>query len=212
MGKPLRSDQPIAQTRFAGLVSAINGTLPLHTLDLTAIFKATKVSLRWVAENEMNTIKFSIQRSVDGANYSDIGTKIVAGQVNTPTEYEFVNDIQNLTQYNVIYYRIKAEDNIQRFAYSNIVSVRLSKITGIKIWPNPFLNDISLSYNGVANGKVDVRIMDYSGKVVWESVFDISRGINQLSIKGLKRLTAGYYLVNITDRATNQSFVQRISK
>ena len=64
----------------------------------------------------------------------------------------------------------------------------------------------------MANGKADVRIMDYSGKVVWESVFDISRGINQLSIKGLKRLTAGYYLVNITDRATNQSFVQKIAK
>ena len=44
-----------------------------------------------------------------------------------------------------------------------------------------FLNDISFSYNGVANGKADVGITEYSVKVVWESDFDISRGIIQLS-------------------------------
>ena len=194
------------------MVSAINGTLPLHTLDLTAVLHEARVSLRWIAENEMNTNKFFIQRSFDGANYSDIGTKVVAGQVNTPTEYEFFNDIQNQALHNIIYYRIKAEDNIQRFAYSNIASVRLSKITGIRVWPNPFLNDISISYNGLSNGKADIRIVDNSGKVVWQSVFEISRGINQLSIKGLQTLPSGYYFINITDRGTNQSFVQKLIK
>jgi hypothetical protein len=196
----------------AGMISTLNGTLPLHTLDLTAVLQDTKVSLRWVAENEMNTNKFVIQRSFDGANYSDLGTKVVAGQVNIPTAYDFVTDIQNLSMHSIIYYRIKAEDNIQRFAYSNIASIRLSKITGIRVWPNPFINDISISYNGVANGKADASITDNSGKVVWKNVFDISRGINQLSIKGLQGLQSGYYIINITDRGTNQSFVQKLTK
>jgi SdrD B-like domain/Secretion system C-terminal sorting domain len=196
----------------AGMISTLNGTLPLHTLELTAVLQETKVSLRWVAENEMNTNKFVIQRSFDGANYSDIGTQVVTGQINIPTAYGFVTDIQNLSMHSIIYYRIKAEDNIQRFAYSNIASVRLSKVTGIRVWPNPFINDISISYNGVANGKADASITDNSGKVVWKNVFDISRGINQLSIKGLQRLQSGYYIINITDRGTNQSFVQKLTK
>jgi len=150
----------------AGMVSTFTGTLPLHTLDLTALLQETKVSLKWVAENEMNTTKFVIQRSFDGANYTDIGTKVPAGQINTPTTYDFITDIQNLSMHSIIYYRIKAEDNIQRFAYSNIAPVRLGKITGIKVWPNPFINDISISYNGISNGKADVTIMDNSGKIL----------------------------------------------
>lgn len=196
----------------AGLISTLNGTLPLHTLELTAVLRDTKVKLHWVAENEMNTNKFVIQRSFDGANYADIGTQVVAGQINIPTSYDFVSDIQNLSMHSIIYYRIKAEDNIQRFAYSNIASVRLSKVTGIKVWPNPFINEISISYNGVANGKADACITDNSGKVIWQNVFDISRGINQLSINGLQRLPTGYYIISITDRGTNQSFVQKLTK
>ena len=196
----------------AGMVSTFTGTLPLHTLDLTAVLKETKVSLRWVAENEMNTNKFVIQRSFDGVNYTDIGTKVVAGQMNTPTAYDFITDIQNLSMHSILYYRIKAEDNIQRFAYSNIAPVRLGKITGIRVWPNPFLSDISISYNGISNGKADVSITDNSGKVVWKNVFDVSRGINQLTITDAGQLPTGIYFISITDKNTNQRFVQKLTK
>ncbi|MEO7984438.1 MAG: SdrD B-like domain-containing protein [Bacteroidota bacterium] len=196
----------------AGLVSALNGTLPLHTLELTTMLHEMKVTLRWVAENEMNTNQFTIQRSLDGVNYSDIGVKIVAGQINTPTEYVFVNDIQSVAMYTVIYYRIKAEDNIQRFAYSNIAPIMLSKIAGIRVWPNPFVNDISISYNGITNGKVDVLMTDNSGKIARNLVFDVNRGINQLSIKGINALAPGIYFISITDRSTNQRYVEKLTK
>lgn len=196
----------------AGMISTLSGTLPLHTLDLTAVLQDTKVSLTWLAENEMNTSKFVIQRSIDGANYTDIGTKVPSGQVNTPTEYDFITDIQNLSMYSIIYYRIKAEDNIQRFAYSNITPVRLGKITGIRIWPNPFLSDISLTYNGISNGKADVNITDNNGKIVWKDVFSISRGINQFTIAVAAQLPPGIYFISITDRNANKRFVQKLTK
>jgi hypothetical protein len=160
----------------------------------------------------MNTNKFVIQRSFDGANYTDIGTKVPAGQINTPTTYDFITDIQNLSMYSIIYYRIKAEDNIQRFAYSNIAPVRLGKITGMRAWPNPFINDISISYNGISNGKADVSITDNSGQIVWNNVFNLSRGINQLTITDAGKLPPGIYFISITDRNTNQRLVQKLTK
>ena len=196
----------------AGMISTFTGTLPLHTLNLTAVLKETKVNLKWVAENEMNTNKFIIQRSFDGANYTDIGTKAVAGQINIPTAYEFDTDIQSVSMHSIIYYRIKAEDNIQRFAYSNVAAIRLGKITGIRVWPNPFLNDISISYNGISNGKADVTITDNTGRIVWKNVFNVSRGINQFTITDAAHLQPGIYFISISDRNTNQIFVQKISK
>ncbi len=196
----------------AGMISTFTGTLPLHTLNLTAVLKEAKVKLNWVAENEMNTNKFVIQRSFDGANYSDIGTKAVAGQINIPTAYEFDTDIQSVSMHSLIYYRIKAEDNIQRFAYSNVAAIRLGKITGIKVWPNPFLNDISISYNGISNGKADISITDNTGRIVWKNVFNVSRGINQLTITDAAHLQPGIYFISIADRNANQFFVQKLSK
>jgi len=196
----------------AGFISLDTGTLPLHTLELVAQLQDTKVTLKWVAENEMNTKEFFIQRSTDGVNYIDIGSKKVEGQINTPTAYTFVNDIQQLMLTNIIYYRIKAEDNIQRFAVSNIAPVRLSKITGIRVWPNPFVNDISISYYSIANGKIDVRVTDNGGRMTREMVVDVNRGVNQLSIGGAGDWPRGYYFISITERSTNRNFVQKIAK
>lgn len=196
----------------AGFISLDTGTLPLHTLELNAQLQDTKVTLKWVAENEMNTKEFFIQRSTDGVNYIDIGSKKVEGQINTPTAYTFVNDIQSLMLANIIYYRIKAEDNIQRFAFSNIAPVRLSKITGIRVWPNPFIHEISISYYSIANGKIDVRVTDNSGRMTKEMVYDVNRGVNQLSISGVAELPKGYYFISITERSTNRNFVQKIAK
>lgn len=196
----------------AGLISMATGTLPLHTLDLTAQLQESKVTLKWVAENEMETRQFVIQRSTDGVNYTDIASKPMSGPINTPTQYSFVNDIQGLLSNNVIYYRIKAEDNLQRFAYSNIATVRLGKTTGIRTWPNPFVNEISITFNGLASGKTDISITDSRGTVAWSGVFDTKRGLNQLSVNGVDKLPPGIYLVTLHERSSSQLLVQKLLK
>lgn len=196
----------------AGIVSVAIGTLPLHRLELTAVLHGTTVDLEWVAENEMNTKHFVVQRSFDGENYSDIATMFVVGQVNTPTGYNFANDINALMSYKVVYYRIKAEDNLLRAAYSNVAPIRLSKISGIRVWPNPFVNEIRITYNGAANTMADVTINDNAGRTAWKGAFEISRGLNQLSLGGVEKLPAGIYYIRVTDKSTEQSFVERIVK
>lgn len=196
----------------AGLVSMASGTLPLHTLDLNAQLQEAKVTLKWVAENEMETRQFVIQRSTDGVNYTDIASKPMAGPINTPTQYIFVNDIQNLLSHNIIYYRIKAEDNLMRFAYSNIATVRPGKTSGIRVWPNPFIHDISITFNGLASGKTDVMVSDNNGKTVWSGSFDTRRGVNQLSVTGVDHLPSGFYMVTIHERSSSQRLMHKILK
>ena len=196
----------------AGLISSINGTLPLHTLELTATLRDTKVNLKWVAENEMNTKQFFIQRSFDGINFTDIGNKVVAGQINTPTQYVYVNDIQNLMLYNVVYYRVKAEDNIQRFAYSNVALLRLSKITGIRVWPNPVGDFANITYNSAVNTILDVNVLNSLGIVVKQNKYNVSHGLNQLTVNGLETLSSGIYFIRINDYNNNQVYIQKISK
>ena len=186
--------------------------LPLHQLDLRASLQGSNVALKWIAENEMNTSDFVIERSTDGINYNPIGSEVPSGPVNTPTEYKYTDDIQSLPLTSFIYYRIKAMDNSSRFAYSNVASVRLSKTAGIQIWPNPVDNFVNITYNSSANTKLDISVVNTFGKVVKQINYSVYRGLNQIVVSGLETLSSGIYFIRVTDKNTNEVYMQKVSK
>lgn len=73
------------------------------------------------------------------------------------------------------------------------LGISKAKVTGIKIYPNPASNSISISYREKINS---VTITDISGKVVYQS--DINS--NSVTLQSLN-LNQGLYIVNV---ATNQ--------
>ena len=189
------------------------GALPLHSLDLRASLQGgNSVGLKFVAENEMNTNKYTIERSTDGTNYSEIGFKLPTGAVNSLTEYSFNDDIQSLTGVGLVYYRIKASDNENRTAYSNIATVRLNKTAGVQVWPSPFSDYVNITYNSSANTKVEVSVVNSLGKAVKQGNYSVSRGLNQINMSGLETLSSGVYFIRITDKNTNEVYIQKISK
>jgi hypothetical protein len=187
------------------------GILPLHNFSLSVTLKENIVQLKWLAENEMNTERFVIQRSTDGANYTDIGFKNPSGPINILTEYNATDDIFNLPA-SIVYYRVKAEDNRANYAFSNIVPVRLLKISGINLWPNPFTTDLKISYDAPANSTLDIHMLDNSGRVILNTAFSVNRGMNQLSLPGVGKLPSGFYFIRITDKSNNEIFAHKISK
>ncbi len=187
-------------------------TLPLHNLDLSASLSGNTVALKWTAENELNTHQFVIERSSDGRSFIQVGMTAASGQTNTLTEYKSSDDIQSAVSANLFYYRVKAIDIDGRFTYSNVVTVRLTKTAGILVWPNPFDNKISITYNSAANTKVEVSILNSAGKVIRNGNYSVSRGSNQISVDNLGELSSGFYMLRVTDLNSNESFVHKLTK
>ncbi len=187
-------------------------TLPLHQFELKASLQGSNVALKWIAENEMNTSAFIIERSTDGINYNPVGSKAPSGPVNTPTEYKHTDDIHSLPLTGFVYYRIKAMDNNSRFAYSNVTTIRLNKTASVQIWPNPVDSYVNITYNSSANTKLDISIVNTLGKIVREINYSVYRGLNQIMIADLETLPSGIYFIRITDKNTNEVHLQKISK
>lgn len=187
-------------------------TLPLHNLQLNASLQGSTVSLKWSAENEMNTSSFIVERSTDGFTFASVTSRPASGETNTLTHYQANDGIQALTGASVIYYRIRAMDNDGRYSYSNVVSVRLSKKAGIQLWPSPFRDNLNISYNAASTGKVAVTIVNAAGKVMVYSAFTVSQGVNQLNVTNLEKLSPGIYFVRVTDQLSQENYIYKITK
>lgn len=187
-------------------------TLELHQLNLSASLQKFDAKLKWIAENEMGTTNFMIERSFDGITYDRIASKSPQGPVNTPTSYYYTDDIEHIGAFNTIYYRIKALDTDGRFAYSNVVVIRLLKSTGIQAWPVPFVESVNISYTAVSNSRVEISLTNTLGKIVKRLSCNVSRGLNQLALNDLQSVLSGIYFVRITDVNTNEVSVLKISK
>jgi hypothetical protein len=160
----------------------------------------------------MGTNNFIIEKSYDGINYSRIATKTATGPLNTPTSYYYNDNVQNAGVNTTIYYRIKAMDTNGRYAYSNVVIIRLGKTATVQAWPVPFSDYVNISYTAISNSFIRVTLTNAVGKLVRQTTFNVNRGLNQLALNDLQSVSPGLYFLRITDLSTNQVYTRNISK
>lgn len=137
--------------------------LPLAWLSFTAIKQNQTALLNWSTTREQNTRNFEVQHSINGTNWSAIGTLPAAGNSNTTSNYSFVhaNPVNGIN-----YYRILQYDNYNRDSYSDIRTVLFSAND------DPFI----IIGNPVTNGELTVQVNTSTvlafytadGKLLWK--------------------------------------------
>jgi len=66
------------------------------------------------------------------------------------------------------------------------------------VYPNPFQNELSLSYNSIKASDVSINVSDLSGKIIYTEVMKSSTGLNSLSLQ-TSSWSDGLYIYEITD-------------
>lgn len=187
--------------------------LPATGLNLFAIRTGTSVSLDWKTISEINSNYFEIERSTDGRNYTKIGTNVKAtGNSNAEKQYKSADDVMALSGEDAVYYRIKLLDVDGKIAYSNVAVVKLAANGNIKVTPNPFASQITISVSVEQNTQLGIRLMDISGRTVLNSSQKLSAGMPQVTLYNLANLTRGMYLVEVTDMETGKKKVMKVEK
>jgi hypothetical protein len=79
-----------------------------------------KNELNWVTSAEHNNDYFTIEKSLNGTEFFEVGTKVGAGNSSTQINYFLVDsDYRN----EINYYRLKQTDFDGKFTYSDIISI-----------------------------------------------------------------------------------------
>ncbi len=169
--------------------------LPVELISFNATPVAKDVQLNWSTASELNNQYFSIEKSIDGINYTSIATIDGAGNSQSIKNYNYT-DADALVNSNKNYYRIKQIDFNGEFSYSPIAFAQSnSTLNQSIIYPNPSTsNQFTIAFNGGTNNH-KVNIYNANGVLVnhFES--------NESSIIA-DQLAKGYYTIEILDIAT----------
>jgi len=174
-------------------------TLPAEFTDFSATIVNNAGNLQWKVGAEINVKNYVVERSVDGNNFSAIGTVVAAKQ----SQYNFTD--KNLLK-GIAYYRIKAVDNdgSYKFSVTRAINNRTKDIS-YAIYPNP-AKDVLIIKN--LEGINTISLIDATGKNVLTTA---ATSNNMVSIS-LSNIPTGLYTVLITNDTNKASFKVVVEK
>lgn len=161
--------------------------LPVKLGDFTARSKNNQTELIWVTEQESNTARFEVERSIDGTNWSTIATVTAKGNSSIQSKYS-VTDKTPAAGIN--YYRLKMVDMDNTYEYSEVKSVRTEAMSNVRVYPNPATSAVNISLPASAT---HVRLLNTAGVVMQERKVTGNSTVSLVT----SNYTAGTYMVQV---------------
>ncbi len=189
---------------LSATIDTINSclTLPisLGKFSYTPINK--KIRLNWETLSERNTKYFAIERSIDGTNFTTIGSINAAGNSNDKKTYSFTD---NNPLY-INHYRIKQIDADGKFSYTKILFVKVPKINSLEVFGNVVKDYLQIAIRLLQADIASLQLYDFSGRIVQK--FNATEGNQTLHFASI---AGGNYLLQLITK-DGQVFNQRVMR
>ena len=193
---------------FSWWTAAESGkTLPITLLDFSAFCNDDNIELNWTTASESNNSHFEIQQSDNAIDFETIGKLNGAINSNVIRNYSYI-DYSNNKEFK--YYRLKQVDLDGKYSFSRIITNNCNEtnIAKVRIYPNPFNDKITILFDNVIKGNVNIVIKNITGTVIFEESINNNKSILELDIKN--KLSAGIYFITITNN--NNTVIHKIVK
>lgn len=174
--------------------------LPVELVSFSAKALDNAVVLEWMTASELNNKGFSVEKSLDGVSFSEIG--FVAGR-GTSTEFASYSYTDNKAGAAVVYYRLKQLDFDGTFAYSTIVRVESSSVPAVfalnQNYPNPFNPSTSISFTVASEGIASLNVYSINGELVSTLFNEAAKAGQVYNVKfDAGNLPSGIYFYRLT--------------
>jgi hypothetical protein len=148
-----------------------NGPLPIKLISFSATRKEHSILIRWATASELNFDYFSIEKSSNGIDFSELEQVKGHGTTNERKDYQLM-DNNPLIGKN--YYRLKSVDFDGYTEYFNVLLVNFSGEKTVSIFPNPSDGKvITFAFNFVPEKNTTITIFDnYSSSIEVVSAVD----------------------------------------
>ncbi len=196
---------PTANTTLTTSINSFNtwwtlssalSPLPVELISFEVKDEYNAVRLDWITASEINNDYFTIERSLDGVEFTDIST--VNGLGNSTTTHSYTAYDKSPSN-GINYYRLKQTDFDGNESWSEIRSVSYMKTGLVAIYPNPVIgSEINLYTNDDSEVVSVINFYDLAGKLVLklnDSGSAGNKGTNTFEIG--EQLADGTYVVEV---------------
>ncbi|MEO6038154.1 MAG: T9SS type A sorting domain-containing protein [Saprospiraceae bacterium] len=190
-------------------VQQVSAPLPVELTDFQAKLQPDRtVALDWQSESEVNLAYYSVEHSLDGLKFTEIGKVNGKGGLQHDATYHFIH---TSPQAGKNYYRLRMVDHSATYQYSAIQTVDLEdKRNDFSLRPTPTTGPLTLMSQNLDQypAGLQYQLTDNSGKLI-----QTDRIINEKTDFNLSRYSAGiYYLTVFTDQEQVKQFKVIVTK
>lgn len=176
------------------ITAASNTNFPVELLDFKGALTGRGTELSWSTARESNNHRFTVERSIDGMTFQNIGEILGAGTTSLRQDYNFLDTdpiIGTMT------YRLKQTDFDGTFEYLGQIEILNNGnfSVGLNVYPNPVTDGrLNLEISGLPVEEVEhVSLIDIQGRVVMSYKPSESVSVVQLP----ENLVKGLYFVQM---------------
>ena len=159
---------------------------PVHLISFTATQIKNEIQLNWRVENEINFSSYSIEKSINGIDFENIGNLIASNKSNYTFTAQSFNNVK-------LYFRLKLIDMDGIFSYSNIVLVKLSDKTEVNLYPSPAKGFVSVNINKITPN-THLVLYDFTGSLINKIL--LTKSVTNFS---LSNLASGMYTAQLIE-------------
>ncbi len=163
--------------------------LPVKLLDFSATMEDKIVSIDWSTASESNNSYFTIEKSKNSMEWTEVHRIVGAGN---STQINHYHSMDEFPFSGISYYRLKQTDFDGKSEYFKIVSVDENNKPGIKVYPNPASGILYIESQNT--NRLDCKLYNMLGEEVL-AVFENENNLSHINISGL---CAGIYFLFIS--------------
>jgi hypothetical protein len=183
------------------LVIRSTGTLsPLaeSLLSFTLEGKESGIMVRWLTAANEQANYFTVERSVNGIDFTKVGTVSANPKTGPEAEYQYLD--KTPVGEGVAYYRLRQTFRNGKFVTHALSAIKLKatrELTIDRVSPVPFQESFDISYFLPNSGRVWLQLTDPNGKIVSTETFEAPQGKNIHNYQDKHGLSSGPYTVHL---------------
>jgi hypothetical protein len=183
-----------------GCVIATIGIVPVKLTNFMVNISGTNsCEIKWSSSQETEPVKYIIQRSNNGRDFTDIVT--INGLHQALNKYAYTDlNVSNNTQF----YRVKVVELSGHIFYSETSLVKTKAGNNLTVYPNPVIEGFKVTIP-TQNLPANVQIMNAQGQIIYTQA--INTGTTEIN----KQLATGIYSVRVVSK-NKGAFTQTIIK
>ncbi|MBX7041492.1 MAG: T9SS type A sorting domain-containing protein [Ignavibacteria bacterium] len=181
-----------------------NNVLPVNLSSFYTIQRSGIVDLFWTTSLETNNEGFYVERKLSGSEWKSLEFVKGAGNSAVPTDYHYIDRIENPGVYNYRLRQIDFNGNFSYFDLEGTVTVGLpEELILFQNSPNPFNPETNISFGKPMSGFVRLRVYDVSGREVKTLIDDfLEAGYFKIRFDGSGYSSGTYFIRLETENKT----------